>query len=301
MATIFTFLKPAVRVLMKFYGLSQQIIETEPGTKIKIWVPSKSKSETKPNVVLLHGFGADGIFNWLSQVMAISSDYALYVPDLLFFGESITDKPGRSTAFQAEVIAAVLKKVGAKKCTLVGLTYGGSVGFMMAEMYPELVEFVVASDAVIEFPESLSRGIVDKYGYPSFPAFVLPTTVEGLMAFLKLCYHGPVNMPGFVAKGFLKEFYNNRKEKAELADAWVIPDNEVKPISLSQKVSLMWGDDDKLFTSQTAEDTKRQLGGDTTLVYVKDGGHLVNQDAAENYNVELKKILASFHNTSKDA
>lgn len=197
-------LRPIVRLLMIFYGLSPKIIETETGTKIKIWVPSKSKSETKPNIVFLHGFAADGIFTWLSQVMAISSNYAVYVPDLLFFGESITDKSGRSTAFQAEVIAAALKKVGVKKCTVVGLSYGGSIGFKMAELFPELVEFVVASDTIIEFTESLKRDLLEKYGYSNLPEFLLPTTVEGLMAFLTICNHGPVSMPGFVAKDFLK-------------------------------------------------------------------------------------------------
>ncbi|KAL8116151.1 uncharacterized protein LOC141668013 [Apium graveolens] len=301
MVKVFAIIRPIVRLLMKFYGLSPQIIETEPGTKIKVWMPSKLKTETKPNIVFLHGFGADGIFNWLSQVMALSSTYAVYVPDLLFFGESITDKPGRSTAFQAEVIAAALKKAGVKKCTVVGLSYGASIGFKMAELCPELVEFVVASDTVIEFTESLSRVAAEKHGFSSLQEFLLPTTVEGLMAFLTVCNHGPVSMPAFVAKDFLKEFYNNRKERAELADAWVVPDNEVKPISLSQKVHLVWGDDDKIFTSQTAEDTKRQLGGDTTLVYIKDGGHVVQQEKANEYNVELNKILASLHTKSKDA
>ncbi|KAL1831546.1 hypothetical protein ACET3Z_001197 [Daucus carota] len=301
MVKVFAILRPVIRLLMKFYGLSPQIIETEPGTQIKIWAPSKSKFESKPNIVFLHGFGADGILNWLSQVMAISSNYAVYVPDLLFFGESITDKPGRSTAFQAEVIAAALKKIGVKKCTVVGLSYGASIGFKMAELCPELVEFVVASDTIIEFNESLSRAVVEKYGFPSLPEFLLPTTVEGLMSFLTICNHGPVSMPGFVAKDFLKEFYNNRKERAELAKAWVVPDDEVKPISLSQKVHLIWGDDDKIFTSLTAEDTKRQLGGDTTLVYIKDGGHVVQQEKADNYNAELKKILASLYAKSKDA
>ena len=177
MVKVFAILRPVIRLLMKFYGLSPQIIETEPGTQIKIWAPSKSKSESKPNIVFLHGFGADGILNWLSQVMAISSNYAVYVPDLLFFGESITDKPGRSTAFQAEVIAAALKKIGVKKCTVVGLSYGASIGFKMAELCPELVEFVVASDTIIEFNESLSRAVVEKYGFPSLPEFLLPTTV----------------------------------------------------------------------------------------------------------------------------
>ncbi|KAL1818711.1 hypothetical protein ACET3Z_013580 [Daucus carota] len=278
---------------MKFYGLSPQIVETEPGTKIKIWVPSKTKSANKPNVVFLHGFAGDGIFSWMSQVMAISSTHAVYVPDLLFFGGSYTDKPGRSTAFQAEVMAAALRKVGVKKCTVVGLSYGACVGFKMAKLDPELVEFIVASDTIIELNESFVRVVLDHYGFDNFVEFLMPKTADGLIRFLTICNHGPVNLPQFAAKDFLREFYNNRKEKAELAEAWVIPDNEVKPISLSQKVHLVWGDDDKIFNSKVAERTKMQLGGHTTLHYIEDGGHAVQMEKPDLYNAELKKVLSS--------
>ncbi|KAK1379437.1 AB hydrolase-1 domain-containing protein [Heracleum sosnowskyi] len=299
MVTIFAISKPIVWLLMKFYGLSPQIIETEPETQIKMCVPSKTKSRNKPNVVFLHGFAADGIFSWMSQVVAISSTYAVYVPDLLFFGGSFTDKPGRSTTFQAEVVVAALRKVGVKKCTVVGLSYGAAVGFKMAKLDPELVEFVVASDTIIEL------NVLEKYGFDSFVDFLLPSTVEGLMKFLTIANHGPVNMPLFVAKDFLREFFTNRKEIVELAEAWVTLDNEVNSISLSQvcyfdEFHLVWGDDDKVFNSTVAEKTKMQLGGDTTLHYIEDEGHTIQMEKLDLYNTELKRILTSFYTKTKE-
>lgn len=189
---------------MKFHGLTPQTVEIEPGTILKIWAPSKSKAQRKPNIVFLHGFAGDGIFAWLNQVRALASSYAIYVPDLLFFGGSTTNKPGRSTAFQAEVVAAGLKKLGVTKCSVVGLSYGASIGFKMAKLFPELVEAVVASDTVIELTESIWRGGLDKYGYKSLPEFLLPTTVEQLNAFLNVANHKPQPLPTFVAKDFLR-------------------------------------------------------------------------------------------------
>lgn len=101
MVKVFAVVKPLVRFLMKFYGITPQIVGIEPGTVIKIWVPTetlKNKSKpkkVKPAVVFLQGFAADGIFTWLSQVIAFSGKYSVFVSDLLFFGGSTTDKPDR--------------------------------------------------------------------------------------------------------------------------------------------------------------------------------------------------------------
>ena len=63
-------------------------------------------------VVLVHGFAGEGIVTWQFQVGALTKKYDVYVPDLLFFGGSFSDKPDRSPTFQAECLAAGLKKLG---------------------------------------------------------------------------------------------------------------------------------------------------------------------------------------------
>ncbi|KAD2394332.1 hypothetical protein E3N88_41309 [Mikania micrantha] len=86
-----------------------------PGTLMNIWVPKEiiTKNDhntmyippTKPAVLLLHAFTMDGIFTWFLQVFALTREYAVYVPDLLFFGGSITNRNERSVNFQAEFVA----------------------------------------------------------------------------------------------------------------------------------------------------------------------------------------------------
>ena len=65
--------------------------------------PNKSKnSNNNKAVVFIHGFADDGIITWQSQVLALARKYKVYVPDLLFFGGSITDRSERSPEFQAK-------------------------------------------------------------------------------------------------------------------------------------------------------------------------------------------------------
>ncbi|KAL2348523.1 hypothetical protein Fmac_002523 [Flemingia macrophylla] len=78
--------------LMKRVGLRPSTVEIEPGTVIRMWVPCNGVS--KPAVVLLHGFCGDGMMNWQLQVQALARDYAVYVPDLLFFGGGVREGGG---------------------------------------------------------------------------------------------------------------------------------------------------------------------------------------------------------------
>ncbi|KAJ6346001.1 hypothetical protein OIU78_008620 [Salix suchowensis] len=85
----------------------------------------------------------------------------------------------RSPAFQAECMAKGLKKLGVEKCTLVGLSYGGMVGFKMAEMYPDLVDSMVVSCSVMALTESITRSALERIGFSSWAQLLIPETFDG--------------------------------------------------------------------------------------------------------------------------
>uniref|UniRef100_A0A2N9EXU4 AB hydrolase-1 domain-containing protein n=1 Tax=Fagus sylvatica TaxID=28930 RepID=A0A2N9EXU4_FAGSY len=118
------------------------------------------------------------------QVLALARKYKVYVPDLLFFGRSITDRSERSPEFQAECVAKGLRKLGVERCTLVGFSYGGMVGFKMAEMYPDLVESMVFTGCVMALTKSISDAALKRIGLKSWSEFLLPDSVQGVKLLL---------------------------------------------------------------------------------------------------------------------
>ncbi|KAK7392380.1 hypothetical protein VNO78_20817 [Psophocarpus tetragonolobus] len=94
---------------MRAVGLRPYTVEIEEGTLMRFWIPCDAVWKKEPAVVLLHSFCGDGIINWQCQVVALTKDYAVYVPDLLFFDGSVTDKTERSLEFQAECLAVGLR------------------------------------------------------------------------------------------------------------------------------------------------------------------------------------------------
>nr|GEW36684.1 threonine synthase, chloroplastic [Tanacetum cinerariifolium] len=215
MGNIFVVLTPLVHGLVKLAaGLTPQTIEIEPGTTMNVWVPKEIVTKkdgnivyippTKPAVVLLHSFAMDGIFTWFLQVLALSREYSVYVPDFLFFGGSITNRNERSASFQAKFVAKGLGKLQVEKVTLVGLSYGGMVGFKMAKLYPDLVKSFVASGTVIELTESISIDAYQRLGVSSWSDLLMPTTVEGLEMMFSVGLHKLPWVPNFIYRDFLE-------------------------------------------------------------------------------------------------
>ncbi|OIV94796.1 hypothetical protein TanjilG_21993 [Lupinus angustifolius] len=256
--------------LMKVVGVTPCTVEIEPGTVMRFWVPSETVSKkpkvvSKPVVVLLHGFCGDGIMNWQFQINALTKKYAVYVPDLLFFGGSITDKPDRSPGFQAECLAVGLRKLGVEKCSVVGFSYGGMVAFKMAELYPELVESVAVSGSVVAMMESIIMNIVKGLGFSSCSEMLMPTTVKGVKELLSLGTHKKIQFPHRFHKDFL------------------------------ERIHLLWGENDKIFKLKLAENMKEKIGDKATIEGIKNAGHLVHLERPCVYNRCLKHFLSSIH------
>ncbi|XP_031278674.1 epoxide hydrolase 4-like [Pistacia vera] len=229
MVNCFLIYKSILNGAMKLVGMTTQAVEIEPGTVLNFWVPTETTNKTKnktnkPAVVFLHGFAFDGILNWQFQVLGLAKKYAVYVPDFLFFGGSFTDRPERTVEFQSECTARGLRKLGVEKCTLVGLSYGGIVGFKMAEMYPELVESMVVTCAVMALTESLNNAALRRVGFSSLPENLLPKTAEGVKTLLDKCSYRFLRFHNFFYREILETMFNHRKERTELLQALVISD-----------------------------------------------------------------------------
>lgn len=213
--------RPLINGLMKMAGVKAHSVEIQPGTVMNFWVPTetlnpkpkKQKAEAqttkppnpnKPAVILIHGFAGEGVVTWQFQIGSLTKKYSVYVPDLLFFGGSITDSPERSPAFQAECLVKGLRKLGVETCTVVGFSYGGMVAFKMAEMYPELVRGIVVSGSILAMTDSISEVTLTALGFGSSSELLLPTSVKGLKALLSVAAHKKLWFPDRLHKDFLE-------------------------------------------------------------------------------------------------
>ncbi|XP_062093268.1 uncharacterized protein LOC133799201 isoform X2 [Humulus lupulus] len=278
MVNLSTALNPILQSLLKFYGLRSQTIEIQAGTVVHFWAPNhiietyknqanqvikSSNHVEKPTLVFLHDFAATGVLTWLLQIMAFESTHEVFVPDLLFFGGSTTDRTERSPVFQAECLTKGLKLLGVKRCAVVGCSYGEIVGSKMAAMEPEFVTFLVLSNSNFAITESQSEEAFNRVGVRSWQELMLPETVEGLKKLLGVVVYKRPWFPDWAYKHFLQEIY------------------------------FASGEEDKIFTVKIVQQTKSELGDKATLNLIKKAGHLAHLERPFVYNRNLKKILTS--------
>ncbi|KAK4764652.1 hypothetical protein SAY86_025742 [Trapa natans] len=303
--------KPLLHGLMKMAGVRQYTVEIEPGTIMSFWVPSEivkrkpKKGEylcpphvekpSKPAVVLVHGFAAEGVVTWQFQVGALTKKYAVYVPDLIFFGGSMSTRDERSPAFQAECLVMGLRKLGVEKCTVVGFSYGGMVAFKMSELYPDFVQGMVISGSILAMTDSLSQDTLHDLGFSSSSELLLPTNPKGLKALQSVAMYRKFWFPDRFHKDFLEVMFTNRKERAELLEGLIVSNKDATIPCFSQRIHLLWGEKDQIFKVELAQEMKEQLGENATVEGIRKAGHLAHLERPCIYNRRLKRFLASLH------
>lgn len=174
-------------------GLQPVTIDLKDGTVVNFWVSkTQPESKPKPNLLLIHGLGATAIWQWYDVARRLSRYFNLYIPDLVFFGGSSTTRPERSDIFQAQTLMRALEAQSVKKFSLVGLSYGGFVGYRMAAMYGDAVERVVICCAAVCVEEKdMKAGVFKVSDLDEASKILVPESVKKLRELMGYIFYKP--------------------------------------------------------------------------------------------------------------
>ncbi|MGO4751291.1 alpha/beta fold hydrolase [Streptomyces sp. 2MCAF27] len=104
-----------------------------------------------PPVLLLAGLGADGV-DWLGIAPELARTRRVYALDLR--GHGASDWPGDYALERvSDDIVGFLAALGLPRVSVVGHSYGGVVGYLLAQRHPDLVERLVIEDAPPLWPQ----------------------------------------------------------------------------------------------------------------------------------------------------
>ncbi|XP_028763188.1 monoacylglycerol lipase ABHD6 [Neltuma alba] len=290
-------------------------------TVMQFWVPTTINPH-KPNLILIHGFGGSSRWQFFCQIWHLSRKVNLFVPDLLFFGDSYSGRSDRSDVFQAKCVVQGMKKLGVNRFSVAGISYGGYVTYKIAEMCPKEVEKVVIVSSGICYTEEQKTEHLNKIGRSPLELLV-PENPEDLRCLLNLCLHRfdlLQRLPDFILReaieAVLKE---NRKEKCEILDYLLNREADSKPGILIQReyivvlkcvafsimlrfdsllmyvcmkeTLIIWGDKDRMFPIKQAYELQRHLEGRAKVQVMKDAGHALNFDSPLAMNNSIISFL----------
>ncbi|XP_011045672.1 PREDICTED: monoacylglycerol lipase abhd6-A [Populus euphratica] len=272
-------------------GLRAQSANLGDGTIMHCWVPRIIKS-SKPSLLLLHGFGANAMWQYVQHLHIFTSRFNVYVPDLLFFGESYTSRHERTESFQAQCVMRLMEAHGVHRMNLVGISYGGFVGYSMAAQFQEKIEKVVLCCAGVCLEEKdMDNGLFAVPNLDEAASILLPQTAEKLRELMRFSFVKPaMGIPSFFLTDFIDANYV--KEKRELIQAILHGRNlSVLPKITQQPTLIIWGEKDQIFPVELGHRLKRHVGESSQLVIIKNAGHAVNLEKAKEFAKHLKSFL----------
>ncbi|KAL5074510.1 hypothetical protein RYX36_013494 [Vicia faba] len=277
-------------------GLFSQKIHIDNETSLHVWGPT-DQSIHKQSLVLIHGFGPTAIWQWRQQVQFLAPHFNLYVPDLIFFGESTTRSEKRCEQFQAASVAKLLEKLGLKKCHVAGTSYGGIVAYNLAKILgEEKIEKVVICSSGVNMTKNHNVKLLERAGVEKIEDLMLPTSPQSLRKLMTLAVAKRIAfMPDFLLNDFLNKLYTeNRKEKMELLRGLSLGKIDTSNISpLQQEVLIIWGEDDKIFPVQMAHELKELISKKARIELIKEASHVPQTEKPEEFNNIILNFLRS--------
>jgi pimeloyl-ACP methyl ester carboxylesterase len=117
-----------------------------------------------PPIVLIHGFAASMRW-WDDVVPGLAREHQAIRIDLLGHGGSEKSRDGYSMERQADVVAAVLRRLGVRRGAVVGHSMGGLVATALVERHRELVTRVMTIGVPPDLDHSGSSDPTENIGF----------------------------------------------------------------------------------------------------------------------------------------
>ncbi|XP_050365416.1 uncharacterized protein LOC126783926 [Argentina anserina] len=266
-------------------------------TNMHCWVPKIHKA-SKPNLLLIHGFGANAMWQYGEHIRHFTARFNVYVPDLVFFGDSYTCSQERTELFQAACVVKLMHAHGVRKTNIVGISYGGFVGYSMAVQCPEMVEKLVLCCAGICLEEKdLENGLFNVSNVEEASSILLPQTPEKLKELMRYSFAKPAKaIPSFFLTDFINVMCKNYvEEKRELIKA-ILTNRQLSSLpKIAQPTLILWGEEDQIFPLELGYRLKRHIGNHGQLVIIKKAGHAVNLEQPKEFIKHLKSFLCDLY------
>ncbi|PON90938.1 Epoxide hydrolase-like [Trema orientale] len=274
-------------------GLKSTTTDLGDGTFMHCWAPLH-RIDSKPTLLLIHGVGANAMWQWYEFVPLLTPQFNVYVPDLLFFGDSHTTRPERSESFQAQCVAALMEAHGVKRMHVVGISYGGFVGFSLAAQFKDRVErLVICCAGVCMEKRDMDEGMFQMRTVDEAVAILLPQTPEKARELIRVSFYKPIK---WIPSCFLRDFIefmctSYLQERKELIHA-LHKDRKMSDLpNVTQPTLIIWGEHDRVFPMELAHRLKRHIGENSELVVIKNAGHAINAEKPKEMYKHFKSFL----------
>ena len=253
------------------------------------------RNTSLPPLILIHGFASSTLV-WSKVFLPLAAaGFRVIALDMLGFGYSGKPRKAEYTiGGQAKLVISLLERLGIKRATLVGSSYGGAVAATCALDYPQRVDRLVLIGTVNN-NRPLNYKLMRVFGSPLFGDVVSPLLIGSrrlLRRRMKRVYdrhawvlderrvdarHLPLRAAG-TQRAIIRTVRNWDAERIS-RDAHLIR----KP------ALLLWGENDREIPLADGERLHEEIPGSRLIVFLN-CGHLPHEEYPEAFT----KVVADF-------
>jgi len=235
-------------------------------------------------LLVLHGFGGDGLSNWAGQLASLTASRPVLLPDLLWFGQSTSTAPP-SLEVQVEAMMALLDHESIPKVDILAISYGGFVAFGMLELDPDRIGRLMLVDTPGPlFSASDITQLVQRHGVTRPEELFVTDGPEELQQLFAAVMVKPPSMSRRMWRAIHAQWFsaNHPQQRDLLAD---LPRQRMLldhlPIDTLDVPLVIWGVDDQIFPLAAGEALADSLNAHLAVIH----------GAAHAPNFEQKRVF----------
>lgn len=250
-------------------------------------------------LVFLHGTPSHS-FIWRNVIPDLEARHDVLAYDLLGFGDS--ERPlerDTSVTAQADLLGALLDRLGIRRCTLIAHDIGGAIAQIFATRQRDRVRTMMLIDSVSydswpsETWQRIIRDDLDDYATMSQPEFDAMLTRQ-----LRMTVADPARMSGEALDAYLAphrgalgrmSFFEHQVRHY---DARATQEVAAALKTLPMTVRVLWGELDRWQPLDYGRRLARDIP-DADLVTVPDAGHFLMEDQPQRVIDEVERLLAT--------
>lgn len=259
-------------------------------------------------VLLLHGF-PEFWYSWRYQIPVMSRYFQVVVPDLRGYNDSDKPSQGYDLETLTQDIVGLIQSLGFDRAHIVGHDWGGTIGWNVAQKFPELVQSLVVLSAPHPTVgwKHLTNSLENFRKSWPYLAFQVPAIPEWLLqqdltGFLRNWFQQNAIRKAEFSAETLALYRDALMKKGALPAAlnyyrqWLNPGHwltriqeKVKPIQVP--TLLLWGAEDHNLSPHLMQELAPLFTTPPLLKIVPECGHWIQQEVPQLVNLELLNFL----------
>ena len=258
------------------------------GRQIRYWIGGEG-----PPLLLIHGFGGDGLLTWARQIHDLSRSHTLIIPDLLWFGQSFALGVEPSITVQVQTMVDLLDHLGLSKVDVAGISYGGFVTLLLQQHHPERTDRVIIVDSPGPVFDAADRqAMLDRLGVTTAEQMFVPQTTQDVERLIEIVRPGGPAIPPFLLRDIQRaHFSRNHDQHRVLLGDLVKMETAFPPGSwrVPPRSLVIWGSEDPVFPLADGRELAAALGSE--LVVIEGTAHGPNFQRPREFNRAVLDFL----------